>query len=347
MLFFRDIGYLDNYCNGLRCRTVGSVKIQMFDNNLSVELHGRLQEKDERTLAVYLMGNKHKKKIASIQVKQGNIHLSMKGISLEKDERYEDFWEVYIPIKEGCYLSAIYREAPAENSAVTSEKSDREFESFNEEKSEQTVECKLQSETQNQGDCCDESEQEVQNEENKQTPAVSARALREKEAEHEMETEQKKDAEPETEPESKMEEETEPEPETEPESAPTNNVPVEKPESKWENLYMRFPKRIPFQDDRRFLELKPEDMIFLSERNYAFSVNPFLLYGYKQYGHLILGRIGQGKYHAYRLGVPGVYHHKEVQAALHYGFDSFESLDKNEREASEGRRGYYFTTVNL
>lgn len=118
-------------------------------------------------------------------------------------------------------------------------------------------------------------------------------------------------------------------------------------DTKWETLYKILPKRIPFQDERRFLECMLEDLICLSEKNFKFCKNPFLLYGYRQYGHLLLGRIGKGKSHNYLLGVPGVYHPQEIQAALNYGFESFEGIDKKQPEGQEGRQGYYFAKVSL
>ena len=72
--------------------------------------------------------------------------------------------------------------------------------------------------------------------------------------------------------------------------------------------------------------------------------NSFLLHGFYHYRHLLLGRQRQGKNFQYFLGVPGVFYEKEKEAALFYGFESFEGATT---PATEGSFGYYMKRVLL
>lgn len=115
-------------------------------------------------------------------------------------------------------------------------------------------------------------------------------------------------------------------------------------EDKWQQLQRIYPHIYPFQDEREYLSLRPEDFVILSADAYRLVRNSFLLHGYYNYKHLILTSVSQRGVEQYYIGVPGNFYEKEKQVAIMYGFSSFEC--KHE-PAEEGDFGYYMIRVSI
>lgn len=115
-------------------------------------------------------------------------------------------------------------------------------------------------------------------------------------------------------------------------------------EDKWQQLQRIYPHIYPFQDEREYLSLRPEDFVILSSDAYRLVRNSFLLHGYYNYKHLILTCVSQRGTGQYYIGVPGNFYEKEKQVAIMYGFSSFEC--KHE-PAEEGDFGYYMIRVSI
>ena len=113
-------------------------------------------------------------------------------------------------------------------------------------------------------------------------------------------------------------------------------------ESKWDQLLDTFEIIHPFSNNRSFLKLSPTDFYILRETCQHLSHNSFLLHGYYNYQYLILGKKEDKE--EYYLGVPGIYHEREIMAARMFGFEGFEPTKK---ECSEGSFGYYCVKVAI
>ena len=72
--------------------------------------------------------------------------------------------------------------------------------------------------------------------------------------------------------------------------------------------------------------------------------NSFLLHGYYNYRHLILGRIRQKDAWQYYIGVPGNFYDREKMVAEMFGFEAFEG---EKESASPGDYGYYMKRVEI
>lgn len=72
--------------------------------------------------------------------------------------------------------------------------------------------------------------------------------------------------------------------------------------------------------------------------------NSFLLHGYYNYRHIILGKFKTGDEDRYYLGVPGVYYDREKMAAEMFGFEAFEG---KQTPAEPGSFGYYMKSVRI
>lgn len=100
---------------------------------------------------------------------------------------------------------------------------------------------------------------------------------------------------------------------------------------------------MPFEDDE-FTEcrkIKPGDLSCFSRKNCPLRQNRFLLYGYYNFGHLLLCTKENGQQ---ILGVPGVYDQQERFMANMFGFPFFRK--SREIQAPEGRGGYWYRLIN-
>ena len=66
-----------------------------------------------------------------------------------------------------------------------------------------------------------------------------------------------------------------------------------------------YPEIHPFRDSREYLSIAPKDFVVLCKEYQKLVHNSFLLHGYYNYRHLILGRIRQKDAWQYYIGVPG------------------------------------------
>ena len=113
--------------------------------------------------------------------------------------------------------------------------------------------------------------------------------------------------------------------------------------SKWEQLKSGRKKVNLMGKESNYIQITPNDMIALSNPYHSLVNNAFLLHGYYNYKHLILGP-AKGIKSTFFIGVPGNFYKQEVNAARMFGFEYFENGgDKVE----VGDFGYYMKKVKL
>jgi len=86
-----------------------------------------------------------------------------------------------------------------------------------------------------------------------------------------------------------------------------------------------------------------EDLEHLPKDWERIKENQFLLHGFYEYQHLMLGRLFQGRRTRYVLGIPGEWNYREQYMAEHFGFPEFVSA-----EQGGGKRnpfGYWCRTL--
>lgn len=128
-----------------------------------------------------------------------------------------------------------------------------------------------------------------------------------------------------------------------------STVPVPPAESacrsdKWEQLCTMYPVIHPFEDGREYLSVAPKDFVVLRQEYQKMVHNSFLLHGYYNYRHLILGRLKEGSGWQYYLGVPGNFYHREKMVAEMFGFEAFEG---EKDSAAPGDFGYFMKRVEI
>lgn len=117
-------------------------------------------------------------------------------------------------------------------------------------------------------------------------------------------------------------------------------------DDKWEQLLRCYKKVHPFGDERVFLSIEPKDFIILQAPYQRLVNNSFLLHGFYNYRHMILGpdkEIGDGDGICFYLGVPGTYFEREKMVAIMFGFEGFEC----DGAVEVGKFGYYMRKVEL
>lgn len=124
----------------------------------------------------------------------------------------------------------------------------------------------------------------------------------------------------------------------------TFSVPVETYEDKWNELCKKYEVIHPFGNREEYLSLSPKDFIIFPEKYQHLVNNSFLLHGYYNYRHIILGKKEEGGKNIYYLGVPGVYYEREKMVAIMFGFEGFEC---GEKRAIAGGFGYYMRRIEL
>ncbi|MDO5338147.1 MAG: DUF6128 domain-containing protein, partial [Eubacteriales bacterium] len=104
----------------------------------------------------------------------------------------------------------------------------------------------------------------------------------------------------------------------------------------------RTPECDPFQDGEitQCRKIQIKDMTNFNRRDWALRNNRFLLYGYYQFGHLLLGRLRDGQY---ILGVPGMYDQQERFMANMFGFPHFKHSPQV--EILQGKGGYWYRLI--
>ena len=113
---------------------------------------------------------------------------------------------------------------------------------------------------------------------------------------------------------------------------------------KWEQLSHMYPVIHPFGDGREYLSIAPKDFVVLRQEYQKMVHNSFLLHGYYNYKHLILGKIGEKEGVRYYLGVPGNFYTREKMVAEMFGFEAFEG---EETPAKAGTFGYFMKQVEI
>ncbi len=114
----------------------------------------------------------------------------------------------------------------------------------------------------------------------------------------------------------------------------------------WEEFKKRFQVVYPFGDERDYVTLDLKDLHLLKEGESKLSHNSFLLHGYYNYRHLIVGKdrkVGNQNEMCHYLGVPGVFYEKEKMAAVMFGFEAFECSGP----VTIGKYGYYLRQIEI
>lgn len=337
MYYDKRIRYIDYLENGEKRRNCGYVKITATDGRLLLEMQIKgLYMTDDVASEVTLEGAGTESRIGTVMIRQGCGNFSWEiqdstqqgeEISLGEGLRYGHLERISVRLSSRRSLYCIWRERETGKPAVTEsvmESTAREQELWTDEAEQPEGEDASMSGT--DPETPDEQREEVQEQmEQLWEPQTQPEAEPPQEQEAPQEQEELHTA------------ETQHKVSQEPPAMPMS-------EDKWQQLQRIYPHIFPFQDEREYLSLRPEDFVILRSDAYRLVQNSFLLHGFYNYKHLILTHVSQKNVGKYYVGVPGNFYEKEKQVAIMYGFDSFEC---KQEPAGEGDFGYYMIRVEL
>jgi len=111
--------------------------------------------------------------------------------------------------------------------------------------------------------------------------------------------------------------------------------------SLWDSMARCYPRIWPEWQQRgiEVLQIRPADIRHLPRHLWYYGSNSFLLHGYYQYKHLVLGRVTTQEECSYLLGVPGQRCQREHYTAGMFGFHHF--------LPAQGQEGYWYTKIRL
>ncbi len=320
----RFISYIYKYENDEKKTNVGFAKVEVRGSICRIEVHIRNISIDQSEGMVYLFIRKEEKiqgiPVGNIPISRGNgdvrytfeaMELMKFGIGMEQAEG------IYISLKPGIYLASQWKEGEiAESLFRILEKQD----AFMDEKAEaEKIEEKVQ-EQKNDEIQTDEGETIMQPDqimqENNQEEVEENNA-----AEDEMDT------------------------------IHTTEIPMEQYNSRdesWQRLFQKLRLKYtifyPFEGQPiECIRMELKDLRELPEKHWYLGNNSFLLHGFFNYGHFIIGEMEELGRKEYLVGVPGVFQNQERIMAAMFGFPEFRTA--NDVEVKTGNFGYWYRII--
>lgn len=115
---------------------------------------------------------------------------------------------------------------------------------------------------------------------------------------------------------------------------------------RWDFIMENFSSVTPFptEDSFDWVQLELKDLRLLPNSYWYLGNNSFLLHGFFNYHHLLLGKKGDASSCQYILGVPGVFQNPERVMAAIFGFPEFRSTSQETHKL--GQFGYWLRPLN-
>ena len=109
----------------------------------------------------------------------------------------------------------------------------------------------------------------------------------------------------------------------------------------FQKLRLKLTVFFPFQgEDIECVKVDITDLQELPKKYWYLGKNSFLLHGFFNYRHLIMGEIKQEEKSEYFIGVPGVFQNQERIMAAMFGFPEFRTAEQSEYKT--GNFGYWY-----
>ena len=119
------------------------------------------------------------------------------------------------------------------------------------------------------------------------------------------------------------------------------------PAERWQALLDSSPHIHPFDDDEigECIKIDLKDLPILRKNGWQVGSNQFLLHGFYNYHHLLMGRLSSGKEDTFVFGVPGIFDVKEQFMAGMFGFSAFKPARNSSETAGVSPFGYWYRPV--
>ena len=119
------------------------------------------------------------------------------------------------------------------------------------------------------------------------------------------------------------------------------------PGERWKFLLESCPHFQPFDDDEisECIRLDLKDLPLLRKSGWQIGNNQFLLHGFYNYRHLLMGRLPDKSPETFIFGVPGIFDVKEQFMAGMFGFSSFKPARSSRNASDMSPFGYWYRPV--
>lgn len=119
-------------------------------------------------------------------------------------------------------------------------------------------------------------------------------------------------------------------------------------ETAWERIFqkLRLKRSICFPFDGEEIEcvkMQLKDLQSFPQKFWYIGNNSFLLHGFFNYKHIIMGEMNENGKREYFIGVPGVFSNQERIMALMFGFPEFRTAEKTAYKT--GNFGYWYRII--
>lgn len=118
------------------------------------------------------------------------------------------------------------------------------------------------------------------------------------------------------------------------------------PSPRWDFIMKNFPSIAPFPtvDSFQWVRLELKDLRLLPKSYWYLGNNSFLLHGFFNYHHLLLGKKEDTQSCQWFLGIPGVFQNPERVMATIFGFPEFRSASESDTKLNQF--GYWLRSLN-
>ncbi len=319
--FQRFVTYLYKYENDKKQENTGFAKVEVRGGSCRLEVHVRNLNLEISACTVYLFA-RNEKIMQSVPVGELQIHrgtADMRYMFEEKNLRefgltMDKMEGIFISISENLYIASQWKEGEIQKQFV---------------RIQEKIKLPEREETQAQ----------VQ----EQAAEETSHAQPQKEAEK-TENEEPRD--------NNIVEEAKESPEVKQEQKESENlkateIPAEKfgEEGSLEDAYQKLKLKLtvffPFQGEEiECIKADITDIQELPRKYWYLGKNSFLLHGFFNYRHLVVGEIRKEEKREYFIGVPGIFQNQERIMAAMFGFPEFRTAEQTEYKT--GNFGYWY-----
>lgn len=317
----RFITYIYYYENEEKKQNTGFAKIEIRGNSCRVEVHIRGLFMDKPECTVYLF-TRNDKNMQGIPVGKVNIQRGNGDVGYVFDTRELEHYNIstnelegiMIPLQKSSYMASQWKEGKIleSNFHILEKKHDEKVEeTFN------TMQEKVPEERQESFEAVEDKEDNIEIEESE---------IAEENVPQEIPKEEEE------------------------ENIHTTEIPLEKlfDNVGWERYFMKLKARLPicfpFEGEGvECVQMDIKDIRELPKKYWYLGSNSFLLHGYFNYHHILMGEIPGEMGSEYFLGIPGVYQNQEKMMATMFGFGDFKS--KKSSEHKTGEFGYWYRII--
>lgn len=346
--FQRFISYLYKYENDNRQENIGFAKVEIRGTSYRLEVHVRNLNLEKPDCTVYLFArNKeimHGVPIGEMYIRRGNgdmryafeeKDLSEFGIKMEQVEG------IFIQVSEGLYIDSQWKEGEIrEKNLLMLKKGEmedafrpREEVVISEEK--ETVQTSEENITEDFREVMEETAEERKEAPKNVTDSVEQESIGEEKGSDE---------------EKKGESGDQQDGEQGKENLKATEIPLEKfleegdLEGAFQKLRLKLTVFYPFQGENiECVKVDITDLQELPKKYWYLGKNSFLLHGFFNYRHLIIGEIKDEERCSYFVGVPGVFQNQERIMAAMFGFPEFRTAEHSEFKT--GNFGYWYRVM--